>query len=44
MSDLSLFVAIIGRLWWLWSILLGGMVLMMLGEYLEYTKEDEDNV
>ena len=41
MSDLALFLAVVGRLWWLWSLLLGGMVLMMYAEYREYVKEEE---
>ena len=41
MSDLELFLAVIARLWWLWLILLGGMVGCMFAEYREYVKEDE---
>lgn len=44
MSDLALFLAILGRLWWLWTILIGGMLLMLAGEYLEFKKEEEENV
>lgn len=44
MSDIALFLAVMGRLWWLWSLLIGGMILMMIGEYREYKKEDKDNV
>ena len=44
MSDLALFLAIMGRLWWLWLILVGGMVAMIVGEYLEIKKEEDKNV
>lgn len=43
MSDLALFLAVMGRLWWLWTVLIGGMVVMLLGEYREYKKEEEEN-